>query len=156
MEYRCYSRRPGRCLFGPPCAYVVPFGSGLPGEEDLSAANSVPFGAETILLVEDEPAIRRLIGDALERAGYRVVEARHGREALERFDDSIDLLLADMRLPHVSGHELIVRLREQRPTLKVLTISGYPLNAPPDVPFLAKPFPREVLLKAVRDVLDHD
>ncbi len=93
---------------------------------------------------------------ALERAGYRVVEARHGREALERFDDSIDLLLADMRLPSVGGHELIARLREQRPSLKVLTISGYPLNAPPDVPFLAKPFRREALLKAVRDVLDGD
>ncbi len=114
------------------------------------------FGHETILLVEDDPAIRRLMSGALERAGYHVREARHGLEALKRFDDSIDLLLADIRLPHLKGNELIVRLREQRPTLKVLTISGYPLNAPVDVPFLAKPFQREELLKAVRDVLDSD
>lgn len=112
--------------------------------------------AETVLLVEDEPAIRRLIATSLERAGYRVIEARHGREALELFDDSIDLLLTDVRLPHVDGHELVRRLREKRPELRVLAISGYPLNAPTEGVFLAKPFPREVLLKAVRDVLDSD
>ncbi len=129
---------------------------GLPRPFVVLVSLHMSLGHETILLVEDEPAIRRLIAGALERAGYCVLEARHGREALERFDDSIDLLLADMRLPHIGGHELIVRLREQRPTLKVLTISGYPLNAPPDLPFLAKPFQREELLKAVRDVLDSD
>ena len=114
--------------------------------------------ANTILLVEDEPAIRRLIAIALERAGYRVVEARTGQEALESFDDAVALLLVDMRLPHLSGQEVIRRLRERRPALKVLAISGYALNAPPDpeIPFLAKPFPRSNLLAAVRDLLEGD
>jgi CheY-like chemotaxis protein len=74
---------------------------------------------ETILLVEDEPAIRGLIAIALRGVGYRVREARHGREALLRFDESVDLLLVDMRLPYVSGPEVIAQLREQRPALKV-------------------------------------
>jgi CheY-like chemotaxis protein len=107
----------------------------------------------TILLVEDEPAIRRLIGTALERSGYHVREARHGAEALDKFDDSIDLLLVDMRLPKLSGEQLMARLRERQPALKVLAISGYPLNAPADVPFLAKPFTRDALIKAIQDVL---
>jgi two-component system cell cycle sensor histidine kinase/response regulator CckA len=116
---------------------------------------------KTILLVEDEPAIRQLLAVALERAGYRVLEARHGREALSIFEqegDIINLLLTDIRMPYVGGQELIARLRAQRPSLKVLTISGYSQNAPadPNVMFIAKPFPREVLLKAVRDVLDNE
>ncbi len=109
---------------------------------------------KTILLVEDEPTIRQLLATALERSGYRVLQARTGREALEVFDDTVDLLLTDMRLPHVGGAELIQQLRAQRPTLKILSISGFALNAPPrDVPFLAKPFTRDVLLNAVRATL---
>jgi CheY-like chemotaxis protein len=114
------------------------------------------IGPETILLVEDEPAIRRLMAVALERAGYRVIQAGDGREALALFDETVNLLLADMRLPHVSGPELIERLRDQQPSLKVLTISGYPLNAPPNVKFLAKPFRRADLLRAIREVLERD
>jgi CheY-like chemotaxis protein len=60
-----------------------------------------------------------------------VREARNGCEALERFDQSIDLLLADIRLPLMSGTEVLVRLRQQRPILKVLAISGFLLNAHP-------------------------
>lgn len=111
---------------------------------------------KTILLVEDEPSIRKLMATALEQAGYTVRQARHGLEAIEQFDETVDLLLADIRLPHLNGGELIGRLREQRPTLKVLAISGYPLNAPVDVKLLAKPFLRDDLLKAVRDVLGAD
>jgi two-component system cell cycle sensor histidine kinase/response regulator CckA len=110
--------------------------------------------AETILLVEDEPAIRKLISVALTRAGYRVVEAVNGLQALRVFDHTVDLLLTDMRLPYVAGPELVKRLRERRPALKVLSISGYPLNAPTDVAFLAKPFSQDDLLKNVRAVLD--
>jgi DNA-binding response OmpR family regulator len=109
---------------------------------------------ETILLVEDEPAIRQLIAASLERSGYRVLQARTGREALECFDDTVDLLLTDMRLPHLGGAGLIQQLRAQRRTLKIISISGFALNQPPaDVPFLAKPFTREDLLKTVRAVL---
>lgn len=110
---------------------------------------------QTILLVEDEPGIRGLMKTALVRAGYHVIEARTGREAVLLFENSVDLLLVDMRLPHLGGGEVIQRLREQRPTLKVLAMSGYPPNAPLDteIRLLAKPFRREELLEAVRAVL---
>ena len=114
---------------------------------------------ETILLVEDEPAVRQLFLLALTRAGYRVYEARNGQEALKVFDqhgDSVDLLLTDMRMPHMGGAELARQLREKRHALKLLCISGYAgasdLEFSGD--FLAKPFSRDELLKKVREVLD--
>lgn len=114
---------------------------------------------ETILLVEDEPAVRQLFAAALSRAGYAVHEARNGQEAMKVFDqhgDSIDLLLTDMRMPYMGGAELAQHLRARRRTLKLLCISGYPghLDAELAVDFLAKPFSREDLLKKVREVLD--
>ena len=114
---------------------------------------------ETILLVEDEPAVRQLFSQALSRAGYRVHEARNGQEALKVFDqhgDSVDLLLTDMRMPFMGGAELARQLRTRRRTLKLLCISGYAggneLEFSED--FLAKPFSRDEMLKKVRDVLD--
>ena len=114
---------------------------------------------ETILLVEDEPAVRQLFATALTRAGYTVVEARNGEEALKLFDEnpsSIDLLLTDMRMPFMGGAELATQLRTRRGTLKLLCISGYAggneLEFPGD--FLAKPFSRDEMLRKVRDVLD--
>ena len=114
---------------------------------------------ETILLVEDEPAVRQLFAQALSRAGYVIHEARNGQEAMKLFDqhgDSIDLLLTDMRMPYMGGAELAHQLRARRRTLKLLCISGYPGNLDPDLAsdFLAKPFSREDLLKKVREVLD--
>src|SRR3954468_2690011 len=69
---------------------------------------------ETILLVEDEPAVRQLFAAALKRAGYSVYEARNGQEAMKVFDqhgESIDLLLTDMRMPYMGGAELAHQLR---------------------------------------------
>lgn len=114
---------------------------------------------ETILLVEDEPAVRQLFAAALSRAGYSVHEARNGQEAMKIFDqhgDSIDLLLTDMRMPYMGGAELAQHLRARRRTLKLLCISGYPGNLDGELAadFLAKPFSREELLKKVREVLD--
>src|SRR5918996_1737474 len=83
---------------------------------------------ETILLVEDEPAVRQLFSLALTRAGYRVHEARNGQEALKMFDqygDSIDLLLTDLRMPYMGGAELAQHLRARRKSLKLIAISGY-------------------------------
>jgi len=117
----------------------------------------VPEPRQTVLLVEDEPAIRRLMDRTLSGAGYSVLEARNGQEALgiiEEQADTIDLAVIDMRMPLIGGEELIGRLREQRPTLKVVATSGYPLDAPPDgFVFLAKPFSNEDLLRTVRTVL---
>jgi len=114
---------------------------------------------ETILLVEDEPAVRHLFAQALTRSGYVVYEARNGQEAMKLFDehgDQIDMLLTDMRMPYMGGAELAHHLRGRRRTLKLLCISGYPGSLDPDLPgdFLAKPFSRDDLLKKVRDVLD--
>jgi CheY-like chemotaxis protein len=114
---------------------------------------------ETILLVEDEPAVRQLFAQALARAGYSVYEAHNGQEALKLFDEvgeSIDMLLTDMRMPYMGGAELAHHLRGRRRTLKLLCISGYPghLDADLAVDFLAKPFSRDDLLKKVREVLD--
>jgi two-component system cell cycle sensor histidine kinase/response regulator CckA len=114
---------------------------------------------ETILLVEDEPAVRRLFAQALTRAGYSVYEARNGQEAVKLFDthgEEIDMLLTDVRMPYMGGAELAHHLRGRRRTLKLLCISGYPGNLDPDLAtdFLAKPFSREDLLKKVREVLD--
>jgi CheY-like chemotaxis protein len=114
---------------------------------------------ETILLVEDEPAVRQLFAQALVRAGYKVHEARNGQEALEVFDqhgDSVDLLLTDLRMPFMGGAELASQLRTRRGTLKLLCISGYAggheLEFSGD--FLAKPFSRDQLLAKVREILD--
>jgi CheY-like chemotaxis protein len=114
---------------------------------------------ETILLVEDEPAVRQLFAQALTRAGYAVYEARNGQEAMKVFDkhgDGIDLLLTDMKMPYMTGAELAHHLRGRRRSLKLLCISGYPGNLDPDLSpdFLAKPFSRDDLLKKIREVLD--
>jgi DNA-binding response OmpR family regulator len=114
---------------------------------------------ETILLVEDEPAVRQLFAQALSRAGYHVFEACNGEEAVKVFDQqggSIDLLLTDMRMPYMGGAELAHELRARRATLKLLCISGYPGTLSGELPgdFLAKPFSRDDLLNKVREVLD--
>ena len=118
-----------------------------------------PDPRETILLVEDEPAVRQLFAQALSRAGYRVLEARNGQEALKVFDqhgESIDLLLTDMRMPYMGGAELAQVLQARRLSLKTICISGYPGGLDPNLSgdFLAKPFSRDDLLKKVREVLD--
>jgi two-component system cell cycle sensor histidine kinase/response regulator CckA len=114
---------------------------------------------ETILLVEDEPAVRQLFAQALLRAGYRVHEARNGQEALKVFDEhggDIDLLLTDIRMPYMGGTELARVLRARRHSLKLLCISGYPGAIDTDLAadFLAKPFSRDDLLNKIREVLD--
>jgi two-component system, cell cycle sensor histidine kinase and response regulator CckA len=114
---------------------------------------------ETILLVEDEPAVRQLFALALARAGYTVHEARNGQEAVKVFDqhgDAIDLLLTDMRMPFMGGAELAQQLRARRKTLKLICISGYPgaLDDGLAADFLSKPFSRDALLSKVREVLD--
>jgi CheY-like chemotaxis protein len=120
---------------------------------------SAPDLRETILLVEDEPAVRQLFMLALTRAGYRVYEARNGQEALKMFDqhgDSIDLLLTDLRMPYMGGAELAQHLRARRKSLKLIAISGYAGTTEQDLEadFLAKPFSRDDLLAKVREVLD--
>lgn len=109
-----------------------------------------------ILLVDDEPAIRSLMGSALVDAGYRVLEASNGTEALQLFDEQgedIALVITDMRMPYVGGAELIAQLQARRRTLKCLGMSGYAFAGDVTVPLLKKPFSRVELLGKVRSIL---
>ncbi|NIP82357.1 MAG: response regulator, partial [Gemmatimonadetes bacterium] len=118
-------------------------------------------GTETILVVEDEDAVRSLASRILGRHGYTVLEATDGAAALEvAAGNGIDLLLTDVVMPGASGCELAARLREDRPDLPVLYMSGYPadevgrLGVGTDGAFIQKPFTPERLARKVRDVLD--
>jgi two-component system, cell cycle sensor histidine kinase and response regulator CckA len=119
-------------------------------------------GAETILLVEDEEMIRRLVRDVLTRSGYTVYDAPAGAPALELLrshDGEIDLLLTDVVMPGMSGPALARIATDERPSLRVLFTSGY-TNEPEqivgalDSAFLGKPFSPQALVAKVREVLE--
>jgi len=122
-----------------------------------------PRGSETILLTEDERDVREVAREFLESGGYTVIEARDGIEALglvEKHEGAIDLLITDMVMPRMTGQELAARLKEQRPKLRMLYMSGYSeraaadsLRAEPGVCLLAKPFSRSALLRTVHELL---
>jgi two-component system, cell cycle sensor histidine kinase and response regulator CckA len=118
-------------------------------------------GSETILLVEDSPVVRSLVRELLEHRGYRVLEARDAQEAIlisDRHQARIDLLLTDLMMPRMGGHDLAARLRRRRKGLKVLYMSGYSGEGLQAVEkgshFLEKPFKPEALAAYVRKVLD--
>ena len=121
-------------------------------------------GRETILLVEDEPAVRGLVHETLRLHGYTVLEARHGIEALltsTKYVGPIHLLLTDVVMPQMSGPEVAEKLLTVRPGIKVLYMSGYPDHPVFDqggvnreTGFLAKPFSPHVLAQKVREILD--
>jgi two-component system cell cycle sensor histidine kinase/response regulator CckA len=120
-----------------------------------------PRGDETILLVEDEEAVRLIISTVLRRQGYRVLEAATPVAAIELFErhrEEIDLLLTDVVMPGMSGPALAQRLVAIRPALRVLFVSGYsslatPHIQSPNVGFLSKPFQTGVLAARVREML---
>ena len=133
---------------------------GAPYEARQSAAPASGF--ETVLVVEDEAAVRRVIAAFLRSAGYRVLEAADPESAqthCQRERGSIDLLVSDVVLPGLSGPTMAEGLREQQPGLKTLFISGYPAEAISQTgamsapAFLPKPFSREALLQYVRRAL---
>jgi CheY-like chemotaxis protein len=123
-------------------------------------AEDVPaLSSETILLVEDEPVVRNLYAMALRQAGYRVLEASNGAEALGVFagaSQDINLLLTDIRMPFLGGSELAAKLLAQKPELRLLYISGYPsrVELGPNSALLQKPFVRTDLLRVVRGLMD--
>jgi CheY-like chemotaxis protein len=114
----------------------------------------------TLLVVEDEPALRQLVATMLAEDGYQVLEARNGLDALavaERHDGSIDLLITDVVMPHLTGPELARTLQGLRPGLEVLFMSGYNDSrlvgrglAEGAARLLVKPFTPEQLLGTVR------
>jgi len=128
--------------------------------------SEAPRGTETILLTEDERDVREVAREFLESGGYTVIEARDGMEALglvEKHEGAIDLLITDMVMPRMTGQELAARLKEQRPRLRMLYMSGYSeraaadsLRAEPGVRLLAKPFSRTALLRTVHELLKNN
>ncbi len=125
-------------------------------------ANELPHGTETVLVVEDEPAVRMLAVRLLARYGYSVLEADDGRKAVDiaaHHNGSIDLLLSDMIMPQLSGEELAALLQKKYPRMQVLLMSGQTkakgvtLNAQ-GIHFIRKPFSAFDLVRTVRDVLD--
>ena len=127
------------------------------------AEATAPRGDETVLVVEDDEDVRDFVQFVLARAGYRVLVAEDGVRALELAESrpqAIDLLLSDIVMPRLNGHELARHLVARRPRVKVMHMSGYPgirgSDGSPDAPFLQKPFSPEELLRAVRNALDRD
>jgi two-component system, cell cycle sensor histidine kinase and response regulator CckA len=123
-----------------------------------------PPGEETILLVEDEAAVRNFVTRALRQQGYQVLDASNGGEALmiaEQHPGTIHLLLTDVIMPRVSGKQLAQRLRQIREDLRVLYMSGYAeeIIAPhgvlePGAAFIEKPLTAEALGRKIREVLE--
>jgi PAS domain S-box-containing protein len=134
--------------------------------DDIAEAEeqNVPRGTETVLVVEDEEDVCSLTSRMLKMLGYKVLDARHGGEALvicEKRIKDIDLLVTDIIMPHMSGAELRERLQQQKPSLKVLYMSGYASNIisstsgnGKEIAFLSKPFTLSEIAHKVREVLD--
>jgi len=136
---------------------------------EVIAPTNVPVdelsrGSETILLAEDEEAVRSLIGGVLESTGYRVLETKGANDALEvgeRHKEPIHLLLTDVVMPQMSGAELVKHLVRLHPETKVLFMSGYADHAvihngllDPCTAFVQKPFTPDALARKIREVLD--
>jgi PAS domain S-box-containing protein len=124
----------------------------------------LPRGSETVLLVEDEEEVRKLAAQILQRQGYKVLEAPQGGDALlicEQHQTPVHLMLTDVVMPGMSGHQLAERLKSLQPEMKVLYMSGYTDNTiiqhgvlVEGVNYISKPFTVDALARKVREVLD--
>lgn len=120
-------------------------------------------GTETVLVVEDNPLVRKLMREVLELNGYRVYDAANGRAALETAGQAglhLDLLVTDVSLPGMNGRELADALTARQPDLKVVFASGHGSDAlgkfgvGANAGFLEKPFSPKALARKVREILD--
>jgi PAS domain S-box-containing protein len=143
--------------------YFPPADAGEPIVEAPAPADRPRTGTQTVLVVEDQDSLRELAKKLLERQGYTARVAANASEALLVFEQnpSIDVLLTDVIMPGAAGPDLTRQLVEQRPTLRVLYMSGYTEDAivqhgvlKPGIAFLHKPFTSETLGRKIRDVLD--
>jgi two-component system, cell cycle sensor histidine kinase and response regulator CckA len=142
-----------------PCAPYEP-----QQKRPFKLVEEMPPGTETLLLVEDEPAVRQSEREFLTLNGYSVLDARDGRDALSiarAYDGTIDMMIIDVIMPHMSGARLAEQLLLERPGMKVLFVSGYAettvlRHGAIDVTtrFLQKPFSLKMLAKKIREVLD--
>ncbi|MSS73657.1 MAG: response regulator, partial [Candidatus Latescibacteria bacterium] len=143
----------------------------LPRVEDLletapseDALIEIPRGSETLLLVEGDDLVRNLVCKILRKCGYGVLETSDSLEALRvsgQHPGPIHLMVTDVVMPQMNGHDLAQRLAPLRPEMRVLYISGYTDDAvlrrdalEGDIHFLQKPFTPDALARKVREVLD--
>jgi two-component system cell cycle sensor histidine kinase/response regulator CckA len=144
--------------------YLPRVGAGRTLAAGADRTGAIRGGSETILIVEDEDMVRSLASRGLREHGYRVLEARHGADALQQLalqPTSVDLVISDVVMPEMGGRELGRRLATLRPSLPVLYISGYTGEdviqrglLDPGAPFQQKPFSPEGLARTVREMLD--
>jgi PAS domain S-box-containing protein len=151
---------PGR---GTRVELLLPAADAVPVALPPEPAPLVKGGHETVLLVEDEEAVRAVLARSLRRAGYRVLEASGGEEALAlgRGPEPVAAVVCDVVMPGAGGREVVEGLRALRPGLKALFVSGYPHDAittrgllAPGVELLGKPFTSSALLARLRALLD--
>ncbi len=132
--------------------------------QSTPSTEGCPRGCETLLLAEDEPAIRQSTREFLSMNGYIVLEAKNGTEALalaKSYKGTIDLLIADVVMPQMGGAKLAAELAPDRPKMRVLFVSGYAettfqRHGAIDVTarFLQKPFSLKTLARKIREVID--
>jgi signal transduction histidine kinase len=144
-------------------AHAPPAAAAVGDTVTAPAAPAVSLSTRTILVVDDEDAVRRLVAAVLRRHGFSIIEAANGREALaalaERYD--VDLVISDVLMPELGGRELAKQLQRDRPEMPVLFISGYTNqelaneggSLDTDATFLAKPFSSQQLMSAVSTLL---
>ena len=140
-----------------------PISSGSDADISTQVQHGSIAGSEIILVVEDEEIVRRVITRKLSHAGYRVLQAASGRQAIElsRREKEINLVITDVVMPGLNGHETVQTIRQLRPETKVIYVSGYPEDViarhgilQPGVHFIEKPLLSDSLLQEVRKALD--
>jgi PAS domain S-box-containing protein len=155
---------PGR---GTSFKIYLPIISSEVGEEEKTFEEAIfPKGTETILLAEDDGPVRGVVRTALEKQGYRVIEAVDGADAVERFmenRETIDLLLFDLIMPRMNGKEAYDEIKQWRPGLKVIFASGYAPDIVREkmcfetgIAMISKPIMLYDLMKKIRTLLDED
>ena len=118
-------------------------------------SSSTPESTPTVLIVEDEPAVREVVVDRLQDEGYAVRQASDGLQAIEELEvDDVDLVLSDVRMPRLDGPSLARRLRRRGRAVPVVLMSAVDVEVDlPGVRFLPKPFDRDHLLHVVGSAL---
>lgn len=135
------------------------------GRPSADVSTPMPWKS-AVLIVDDEPSVRRTVATLLNEAGYRLFEAAHGGEALQvltHHPGRVDLVLTDVRMPGTDGVQLARILFERWPGVRVVYMSGQPAELltkadlpAADAPLLMKPFTRDRLLECVAAALAHD
>ena len=120
------------------------------------------YSARSLLLVDDEPLVRRIVARTLREDGFRVLEAECAEDALAALErESVDLVLTDIMMPRMNGCELGREIARRWPQLRMLYYSGHVFDSllasgicPKDIPFIPKPFDAEVLRARIEEILE--